>query len=416
MSANNFFQYPNWITQKSLRRLLNKLVVAEYGNYDYNKEFTRSFPIGETLRVRFPQRYYVTDGLGYNPQALENRSTDVTCNQIFGIHFDYNDLQRALEMGRTEKEIEEQYLDPAMDQLAQEIDSRFTRFAMLNTPNIVGALGTDPTTLDSVSGAAREKLIQYAGFYKEKGMIVTPAVERAMIAAGVSYFNPTSEISKQYKDGLIGTQGGFMWNNSMSLYSHTAGTLTTPTVSGSGQSGSVITIACTAGDTLNQGDIIAFGCLPVNPSTRRSFGSSSSVTSEKTFVVTATTVAAGATMDVPIYPDIIGPGSQYQNVDALPVTGATVTLFPGTNSPNGKSGMNSLALAGDSFAIVGVQLETPENEQIAQQTRDPKTGIQIRFVRAWDPIQSRMVNRFDCVLGFGRLYADNCAVRVLSLN
>jgi hypothetical protein len=101
-------------------------------------------------------------------------------------------------------------------------------------------------------------------------------------------------------------------------------------------------------------------------------------------------------------------------VDALPAIGATLTLYPGTTSPNGKAGINGLALNRDAFALVGVKLEIPKACEMSSQARDPKTGISVAFVRMFDPIERKMVNRFDVLLGFGNLYPDNCAVRVLS--
>jgi hypothetical protein len=50
---------------------------------------------------------------------------------------------------------------------------------------------------------------------------------------------------------------------------------------------------------------------------------------------------------------------------------------------------------------------------VISQKRDPETGIAIRFIRAFDPVQSRMINRWDVVYGFGAMYPDNCAVRIL---
>ena len=101
------------------------------------------------------------------------------------------------------------------------------------------------------------------------------------------------------------------------------------------------------------------------------------------------------------------------NVDALPVAGATVTFFPGTASPNGLSGVQGLAITKDAFALVGVKLQMPKAVEMSSQTRDPDTGLSVRFVRAWDPVFSKMINRFDVLMGFGALYPDNCCVRVL---
>jgi len=135
----------------------------------------------------------------------------------------------------------------------------------------------------------------------------------------------------------------------------------------------------------------------------------------KQVVITQSVVGAASAATLQISPALCGPASPYQNVDALPVLNAALTLFPGTTTPNGKSGINGLALNRDAFALVGVKLEIPKACEMSSQARDPKSGISISFVRMFDPITRKMVNRFDALIGFGNLYPDNCAVRVLSL-
>ena len=262
----------------------------------------------------------------------------------------------------------------------------------------------------STMNQARQRLVELAcppgGM---RGMIIPPAVNVALTNAAVTYFNPSSAISKQYKEGSIGTAMGFDWYESMSLYSHTAGTSTTPTVNGASQSGSSLNINCTSGNTFKKGDVYSIASvLPVNPKTRRSFGSTN-----KQFVVTADVTATASTATISISPSIYGPTSQNQNVDALPANSAAMTLMPGTSSPNGTSGIQGLALHRDAFACVGVKLAKPKAGEISSQRQDPETGLSVRFIRQFDPIESKMVNRFDVLLGFGRLYSDNCSVRVL---
>jgi hypothetical protein len=135
----------------------------------------------------------------------------------------------------------------------------------------------------------------------------------------------------------------------------------------------------------------------------------------KQFVVTAPFVGLGggnAADVLQISPAIFPPGSQYQNVDSLPVNGAALTPFPGTAAPNGLTSMQGMALDRNAFAIVGVKLEIPKACEMSSYARDPESGISVAFVRMFDPIQRKMVNRFDVLLGFGNLYPDNCAVRI----
>jgi P22 coat protein - gene protein 5 len=409
----NLFLTADWLSMEALRILKNKLEVAQFFNTEYGKDYEQDFAVGATVRIKLPQRFTVRTGLGYQPQAINRINTTVSVNQIFGVDFEWDSVEKALSMERSHEEIKAQYLDPIMAQLAQEIDSRCAQWAYQNTNNIVGKLGTDPTTLTTI-GQARQRLIEKAcPADGEKGLIIPPQVNTSLVPAFATFFNPTSEISKQYKEGSIGIAMGFDWYESASLYTHTAGTwASTVTVNGANQSGSTLAVTATIGDTFNVGDVFNIALVnAVNPSTRRVIGSSNL----QQFVVTAplTALGAGNAADVlQISPAIFGPGSQYQNVDALPVSGQALTLFPNTPGPNGLKGQQALAIHKDAFALVGVKLELPKAVEMSSQTRDPDSGISVRFVRAWDNIQSKMTNRFDVLLGFGNLYPDNCAVRI----
>lgn len=410
--AANMFLFVDWLTMESLRILVNKLEIAQFFNTDYNKEYSKEFAVGETVRVKLPQRFLIRDGLGYDPQPINRLYTTVTLNQIFGVDFEWDSVEAALKMERGEDAIRREYIEPAMAQLANEIDSRAALWGYLHTNNYTGVLGTDPTTVAPFHNA-RRRLIENACPAGERGMIIPPAVSSSLGQNINNLFNPSSEISQLFKEGSLGKLAGFDWYESMNLYNHVAGSFTSQTgvtVTGANQSGSALSVTDTStGDTLAVGDIFSIAnVFNVNPVNRRTTG-----VLKQFVVIQALTTTAGPDT-IAFQPAIIGPGSQYQNVNSLPANGAIITLWPGTTSPNGKSGMQGLALHRDAFAIVGVKLEMPKAVEMSSQTRDPETGISVRFVRAWDTVQSKMTNRFDVLLGFGDLYPDNCAVRVVS--
>jgi hypothetical protein len=413
---SNSFNYVDWLCAESLRLLTNKLEVGQFMNTSYNSEFTKEFAVGETVRINYPWRAQIREGLAYNPQAIERINTTVTCDQIFGVDFEWDSAEAALKMERGREKIREEYLKPAMSQIAQEIDSRAALYAYTHTNNIVGVLGTDPTSFMTFN-QARQRMVELAGWTGAKrGMIIPPAVNTALVNAAIQYFQPADAIARQYKEGVIGRNSGFEWYESMSLYTHTAGVWQTPasvTVSGASQTGSSLLINCTSGDTFNKGDVFQIAAVyPVNPMTRRRPSGSTL----KQFVITEDVTATAATTTLTISPAIYGPTSPYQNVDALPGNTALLTLFPGTTAPSTgpKAGVNGLALNRDAFAMVGVKLEVPTAAEMAGQKRDPDSGLAVRFVRMFDPKESKMVNRFDTLLGFGSLYSDNCAVRILA--
>lgn len=411
---SNSFSYADWLSMETLRLLKNKLQVAQFFDTSYEKEFSKEFAVGDTVRVKYPQRFITRrNTLQYNPQAIDRKSTTIVVDQIIGCDFEWDSAEAALKLERGRDKIRKEYLDPAAAQIAQDLDSACALYAKNHTSNIVGVLGTAPTTLKDISGKARQRLVE-AGCPAggEKGLIVAPKVMTELVGASTAIFNPSSEISRQYKEGSIGKQGGFDWYESMSLYTHTAGTWAgtvelSAAVSAHGTASLALT--ATTGDTFKEGDVIQIeNVYAVNPMTRRSTGTL------KQFVVRADATAAASAATITISPAIYGPGSPYQNVDAFPASGADLTLFPGTTTPSGKSGINGLAIHPEAFALVGVKLEMPKAVELASQTQDPETGLAVRFVRAWDQNLSKMTNRFDVLFGFGELYPHNCAVRILS--
>lgn len=414
--ANNFSAATvDWATAQALRLLLNKLSVAEAFNTDYGRDYEQAFPVGDTIRVPLPQRYLIREGLGYTPQPINRLNTTITVDNVFGIDFQMDSVERALKQIRDEREVARLFMEAPMAKLAQEIDSRAANWAWQNTNNIVGILGTNPTSMQTYN-QARQRLVENAGAEGAKRMVITPGMQVSLANAVSTVFNPQATITSIFKKGaLVGAAGaaGFEdWFESMSLYQTTAGTWAgAVTVNLSGQSGSTLNINCTNGDTFNVGDVFNIAAVNnVNPETLRSTGTL------KQFRITQATTATASTATINIDPPIVGPGSQYQNVDSLPVNTNALTLFPGTTSPNGKTGVNGLAFTRDAFALVGVKLEEPKGSvEYCKVQRDPQTGIAVRYLKQFLGQPSVMIERFDVLMGFGNLYNDNCSVRVLGL-
>jgi hypothetical protein len=393
-----------------LRLLVNSLEVTEYFNRDWEKDFNKEFAPGSSISVKFPQRFTTADGMGYAPQGINRVSTTISLDQWIQVAFEWDDYERAVKLERSEAELRENYWQPAAAAFAQEFDSRSAKFAYQNASSIVGVLGTDPTSVTTFYNA-RAVLKQKACPPGKRAMCISSSMMTSLGSNITSIFNPPDEISKMFKEGALGRLAGFDFYECNSLYSHTAGTwASSVTVNGANQSGTSLTITATAGDTFAVGDKFKIANVnTVNPMTRRSPGPLTA----QTFTVTQALTAAGGGSDVLNFlPAIYGPGSQYQNVDALPANSAALTLWPGTSSPNGKSGTAALALSRYAFAAVGAKLYVPKAVEQGGQAQDPETGFAIRKVIAWDPVRSMQINRLDSLIGYGNLYQDNAAVVV----
>jgi hypothetical protein len=416
----NLFLTTDWFSMDMLRLLVNPLEITEYLGTRFNKEYQQPFAVGATVNIKYAPAFLIRDGMTWTPQGIQEIQTVVNCNQAFGVDFQWSDLEAALQLERGDSRINMAYVKGPLEQIAQEWDSRSALFCTQNANMITGVLGTDPTAFQTYSDLARQKVVEMAGAVSGKsGICIPPSINTALVNPTNPYFNPSQEISDQYKKGVIGMRSGYKWHESMSLYDHTAGTWAgAVTVNGAGQSGNSLTITATAGDTFLIGDVIGLqNVYKTNPRTRRRTNSAYTAT----ICITADLTAAGGGVDVITFtPALYGPGSPYQNVTALPANGATLTLFPGTASPNGKTGKNALLIHGggdelvSAMFIVNVPLELPKNEQIARQARHPKTGMAVRLVKFWDPVESRMGWRFDTLGGYGIGYNDSCIVRLLS--
>jgi len=409
--ANNFVT-TNWVSMKILWFFKNSYEVAAQFNSEWESEFGKSFPIGSSAQIKFPQQWLVTSGLAYQEQGINRLVTTVNLDQIRGIHFAWDSYERLVKMERSEKELEESYLYPAGQQLAQQVDSDAATWATLNCPNVVGTLGTDSTTIDFAL-AAEQTLFAYACPQgTDRFLCLTPQLMRSYVKNNVTQFNPQKAISDMYRKGVIGDAAGWKWVRSNSLQKQTAGTAAShaTTVVGAGQSGSSIVITGTSGDTIVPGDRFNFALVnAVNPETRVTNG-----LGLKQFVYAgaSTFTLTGGNDTISIYPAIYGPGSQYQNVDALPAASAALTFWPGTTSPSGVTGTISLGLSKYAFAKAFGKFENPEAVEKAEHSEDPETGASVAFVRAWDQYNRKMTNRFDMCYGFGNLRADyaSCAV------
>lgn len=403
--ANNFLN-TNWVSLQILRLLVNSLEICENFNRAWQGDFKKEFAPGAQISVKFPQKFKVTDGMGYSPQAINRLSTSINLDQWLQIGFEWDDYEEAVKLERSEAELSENYFQPAAEAMQQEWDSRCAQFAYQNASNVVGALGTDPTSV-STYYAARRVMMEKSCPPGKKSMNISSSMMATLGAGITNTFHPDDEITRMFKKGSLGVLAGYSMFESNSLYSHTAGHWAAAvTVTGANQSGASLIITGTAGDTIKKGDKFSIANVNgTNPMTYRIAG----VATAQRFTATQDYTLTGGADTIGILPAIYGPGSQYQNVDALPANAAALTLWPGTASPNDKVGTVGLALSKYAFAFVGARLYVPTAVEKAGQAFDSRTQIGVRKVKVWDGVRSMQINRMDSLGGLGNLYQDNGA-------
>ena len=407
----NLHRFADFITMESIRILTNTAHFPQFFSREYNKEYQREFPIGDTLRVKLPHRFTIRDGLASVPIALDRQFTTITVQQPFGIDFDWDSAEKALNMERSESEIRKELIVPAMSKMKTELDSRLAQHVYLNTNNVVGTHGTNPTTMTPYHDA-RAVMSENAAPTGQRGTLISSAMMSSIVVANLAVFNPVNELARAWKDGYYGRAAGSDWYESQNLFTHTSGDLSggAVTVSGEGQSGTTLNIAGTNDDTFLAGDHITIGSAGtavnnVNPDNLRTTGRL------KSFKIMAAATVAGGIAALSILPSIVGPGTPYQNVSQLPGNGAVITGTLG-DATDGKFGC---CIAPDAYALVGVPLETYPDSVISSQKRDPDSGLAIRLWQASNIENSRKITRFDMMIGLGNLYSDQSAVLIAAL-
>jgi hypothetical protein len=236
----------------------------------------------------------------------------------------------------------ERIIEPAMAQLAAKIESVCLADAYKLVNNYTNAT-TDTKLTYKTFAQGGAYLTDNLAPRTDRTAIMSPQSMVEFMDATKGLFHSSSQISKQYAEGMMGRTNGFDVYENTLVPNHTTGTLAgTPLTDGADQgtsdtsnvwaSQTTIQIdGATSNTTLKAGDIITFSTVfAVHPESKVSTGQL------MRFVVqsdaTLTTAATGAA--VTIKPAMIyGSGNAYQNcVAASGTDGLTVTLIGAVGS------------------------------------------------------------------------------------
>jgi hypothetical protein len=264
------------ITRKALEILENNLVLTRNVNRQYDDSFAvEGAKIGSTLRIRLPDRALVTDGAALQVQDDNEQFTtlSVANQKHIGVNFTSAELTMQLD------DFAERVLKPRISQLASSIDADVAN-CFRTIGNTVGTPGTTPAT-SLVLLQAQQKLNENAAVMSPRYATVNPAANAGLVEGMKGLFNPTDTISKQFKNGMMGTGvlGFEEVNMSQSIKQFTTGsrTATGGSLSAAVTSEGATTIAITGAGTsttVKAGDVFTVAdCFAVNPQTRESTGS-----------------------------------------------------------------------------------------------------------------------------------------------
>ena len=380
------------ITRKALEILENNLVITRNVNRQYDDSFAvEGAKIGSTLRIRLPDRALVTDGAALQVQDDNEQFTTLTVasQKHIGVNFTSAELTMQLD------DFAERVLKPRISQLASSIDADVAN-AYKSIGNTVGTPGTTPST-SLVLLQAQQKLNENAAVMNPRYATVNPAANAGLVEGMKGLFNPTDTISKQFKNGMMGTGvlGYDEINMSQSIKQHMTGSRVatgnsvTTTVTSEGASSIALTIG--SGLTVKAGDVFTVGsCFAVNPQTRESTGSLFQ------FVALADATATGTAIVVTVAP-IYTAANALATVDSFPASGAAVVFVGAASSQYAQN----LVYHKDAITFATADLLLPQGVDMA--ARAVHNGISLRVVRQYDINNDRMPCRIDVLYGFSTI-------------
>ena len=382
------------ITRKALEILENNLVLTRNVNRQYDDSFAvEGAKIGSTLRIRLPDRALVTDGAALQVQDDNEQFTTLTvANQKhIGVNFTTAELTMQLD------DFADRVLKPRISQLAASIDADVAN-AFQTIGNSVGTPGTTPST-SAVLLAAQQKLNENAAVMSPRYATVNPAANAGLVEGMKGLFNPTDTISKQFKNGMMGTGvlGFDEINMSQSIKQFTTGTRNAATGSTSAAvtAEGATTISITgAGNnlTVRAGDVFTVNnCFAVNPQTRESTGSLFQ------FVALANvTLGASGEGSITVAP-IYSAGHALATVTTLPANSQAV-VFVGAG---GTQYAQNLVYHKDAITFATADLLMPQGVDMA--SRAVHNGISLRVVRQYDINNDRLPCRIDVLYGYSTI-------------
>jgi hypothetical protein len=358
-----------------------------------------------------PSRYTVRTSATFTSNDHVERSTPLAVASQYGVDVSFTSVELTMSLDDFSKRV----IDPAMAQLAAQIESDALTAVYKLVPNYTGTQTTQITykSFQQNGQALTENLAPMAN----RTAILTPASTVEFGDAIKGLFHDDESVARMYRENRMGRTGGFDVYESTLLPSHTTGSLagspvttgaanaTTTTANAWVSQTDVSVTGATATTTLKAGDIVTFGTLAdgfvdVHPETKVSLGKL------KKFVVQSnvTLTTATSTYTVTVKPGImVGVGNAYQNASmtGADTSGLTVTNWLAASTTVGQN----LFFHEDAFVFATADLEDVSRYG-AWGARAVQDGISMRIAKAYDITNDRFPCRIDVLWGVAGLYPE----------
>lgn len=377
---------PTAVTREALRILHQKCSFVGSINRQYDDSFGKTgAKIGDSLKVRLPNKYTVTTGATLTTQDTTESSVtlQVATQKHVGLNFTSDDL--TLDLDSFSKRV----LEPAISVLAAAVEA--DAYSMYK--NVYNMVDNDTAAFSFLNVMqARQRLQEELAPAGDRYAQLSPAHNVKLINDVKGLFHDGEAIKKQYREGMVGRTGGLDFYENTHVGKHTTGTsakVTAYLVNGAGQTGAGL-IVDTGANTFVAGDIITVaGVNRVHPETKVDTGVA------QQFVITAN--YAGGAGTLAISPSIVTSGAS-QNVTGSPADNAAITKVGAGASETLDT---SMVYHQDAFTIAFADLIMPQGVDFG--AREVMDGIAMRIVRQYDINNDKFPCRVDVLYGYKAL-------------
>lgn len=368
------------VTREALRVAHEKATFIATTNLSYDDSYAQTgASIGTALKIRKPNKYTVRTGKTLNAQDTAETSVTLTLATQKGVDMNFSTAELTMELDDFSKRI----INPAMSILVSTLEYDYLDDVTKKVWNGVGTAGTTPNSM-LMFGQARAKLNQnLAPKDDQRSVQINSDAMAVMVNAYSGLFHDQTEIKKQYRDGFISRNSGFDWYENERIWTLTNGSdHTTVTVNDASIADGDVALT-TAGGSVTAGTIFTIADVyAVHPETKQNLG-----------YLQQFTITADATTSWTFTPAYYASGAN-QNVNALPVTAAVITLVGSASTAYEQH----LAYHKDAFAFVTADLELPQGVHFA--SRQNMDGLSIRVVRQYDINNDNIPARLDILHGY----------------
>jgi hypothetical protein len=359
-------------------------------NRSYDDSFAKAgAKIGDSLKIRLPNQYVVRTGRVMSVQDTIESSVTLTVATQKGVDMSFTSADLTLSMD----DFSDRIIKPAMAVLAAAIESDALTMYMdvYNQVNNVGAAMTFKKLLDG-----RKMLVDNLAPAGDWTALLNTQDNIDLVDALKGLFQSSTQIASQYREGFMGTTGGFDFMENTLLPSHARGAADAAYTTDTRVTAlplvatpvTAITVATGTGAMADGENFTIAGVYRVHPETKVSTG-----VLQRFTVTTAYVGGAGA---VSISPSIILAGPK-QNVTITPAAGSATAaiVISGTISTN--YGI-SLGYHKDAFTFATADLIMPEGVDFG--ARRVQDGISMRIVRQYDINNDALPCRVDVLYGY----------------